>query len=89
MAFVEPLSYLAIEIEVDMEKQVVTDVVVTSCPRLCESMVVTYIIGKNPVDGIAGAKEIIEQRYHGLAKGAIMAALQNTLQEYLRRRAAV
>jgi len=89
MSSADHSAYVAIEMEVDMEQQVVTDVVITACPRLCESMVITNMLGKNPVDGVAAAKAVIEGRYHGVAKGAVIAALQNNLQEFLHRRAAM
>ena len=86
MAASKPSSYLAIEMEVDTEKQVITNLAFTACPKLFESMLLTALLGKDPADGVAEAKSMIEQRYHGVGKAAGIAALQNCLQEYQRRR---
>ena len=85
MSAAEPSAYLAIEIEVDMERQVVTDLAFTACPSLCETIVKRNLIGRDPVDGIPEVKSMMERRYHGVAKGALMAALENSLQAYLGR----
>lgn len=86
MAGAESMSYSAIEIEVDMEKEVITRVAFTACPQLCENLLTTVMLGEDPVDGVTAAKSAMEERYHGVGKGAVIAALNNTLQEYLRRR---
>jgi len=80
-------SYLAIEMEVAMEKEVITNLAFNACPQLCVNLLTTAMLGKHPVDGVAAAKLAMEERYHGAGKGAVIAALQNTLQEYVRSRA--
>ncbi len=85
MSAAEPSAYLAIEIEVDMERQVVTDLAFTACPCLCESIVKSNLMGRDPVDAIPEVRSSIGRRYHGVGKGALMAALQNSLQAYLGR----
>lgn len=86
MASPESTSYLAIEIQVNMEKEVITRLAFTACPQLCENLLTTAMLGKHAVDGVAAAKLAMEERYHGAGKGAVIAALQNTVQEYVRRR---
>ena len=88
MASAEPSSYLAIEIEVDMENGVVTDLAFAACPKLLESMVTSALLGRNPVDGVEEVRSMIEQRYHSVGKAAATVAVRNILQEYQRRRAA-
>ena len=86
MADGETSSCLAIEMEVDIEKQVIANLAFTACPKLFESMLLTALLGKDPADGIAAAKSMMEERYHGVGKAAGIAALKNCLQEYQRRR---
>lgn len=82
MASAEPSSYLAIEMAVDMKRQVVTDLAFTACPKLVESLLTTILLGKGPVDGVKEAVPIIERRHHSLGKRAVIAALKNSVQEY-------
>ena len=83
----EPSAYLAVELEIDMESQTVLDLACTAFPVLCENMMKTVLIGKEPVAGITEAKSMMAERFHGTGKAAITAALQNVLQEYQRRMA--
>ena len=88
MAALEPSSYLAVELEVDMENQTIVAVAFTAFPVLCENLLDDILLGKEPSAGVAEARLMIEERYHSAAKAAVVAALQNALQEYQRRRAA-
>lgn len=85
MAAGEPSAYLAIELEVDMERQTIADLACTAVPALCENMLKTLLLGKEPVAGIAEARSMMEERYHGTGKAAMLAALQNSLQQYQTR----
>lgn len=87
MASAEPSSYLAIELEIDMDCQVITDLGFTACPTLCESLLRTLLVGNNLVEGVQSARLVIEERYHGSGKRAVVAALNNALQEYEKRKA--
>ena len=77
MAAAEPSAYLAVELEIDMESQIIVDVACTAFPLLCESIVKTLLIGKDPIAGINEAKSILEERYHSIGKAVVMAAIQN------------
>ena len=87
MAAGEPSAYLAVEVEIDMKRGTITDLACTAFPVLCESMLKSVLLGKELAAGIAGARSMMEERYHGAGKPAMLAALQNTLQEYERRTA--
>ena len=82
MASAEPSAYLAIEVEIDMGGQTIVDLACTAFPVLCERILETLLIGKEPVAGIGEASPMIERRYHGAGKAAVMTALRNALQEY-------
>ena len=82
----EPSAYLAVELEIDMESQTIADLACTAFPVLCESMLKTVLLGKEPVAGIAEARLMMEERYHGTGRAAMTTALQNALQEYQTRR---
>ena len=62
MAFAEPSSYLAIELERDMESRVVTDLGFTACPILFENLLKAVLVGNDPVEGVAQAKQVMELR---------------------------
>ena len=76
MAALEPSIYLAVELEVDMESQTIVDVACTALPVLCENMLETALLGKEPVAGVAEARLMLKDRYHSIAKAAVDAALQ-------------
>lgn len=62
MASTEPSSYLSVELEVDMERQVITDTGFTSFPLLLQKMVSTLVLGTEPAVGVAVARSMIEER---------------------------
>jgi len=86
MASGESTSYLVIEMEVDMEKEVIIRLAFTACPQHCKILLTTAMLGKGPGDGVAAEKLAMEERYHIAGVGAVIAALQNTFQDYLTRR---
>lgn len=82
MAAMEPSTYLAIEVAVDMKTEVVTDVACTAFPILCERLVVDRLMGKPVSPAFEELREILESRYHGMGKRAIIAALGNAFTIY-------
>ena len=87
MAAGEPSAYLAIEFEIDMECNTINDVACTAIPVLCEHVLKSVLMGKEPAASIAEAQLTLETRYHGIGKAAILAALGNALQEYKHKKA--
>ena len=85
MAAAEPSAYLAVELEIDMEGRTIVDLACTAVPVLCENILRNVLLGNEPTAGIAETRLTMEKRYHGAGKAAIIAALQNVLQEYQRR----
>lgn len=77
MASMDPNSYLAVEIAVNGDTSVIEDVVCTSFPILGERMIHDYLVGKPVSDTLEPLQALLETRYHGLGKPAMIAALGN------------
>jgi len=84
MASAEGSSYLAIEMEVDMDHQLISGLAFSACPELCVDMLQSLLLGQDPVVGVSAAKLAVEERYHGIGKRAVIAALDNVIFEYQR-----
>ena len=82
MASMEPNSYLAVEIAVNRGTEIIVDVACTSFPVLGERLIVDYLIGKRVAQALEELREVLESRYHGAGKRAMVAALANAVATY-------
>ena len=70
MASGEPSSYLAIEVEVDMESGLVVSAACTAVPTLVEGLIISLLEGQRADTALMSISKELEQRYHGSAKRA-------------------
>ena len=73
-----------LELEVDPRTDVVVDASCTAIPSLGEKFLLDLLIGHCLREGIAAPIAEIERRYFGAAQRAIISALQNAYDRYLR-----
>ena len=82
MAAMEPNSFLAVELAVNVNTGIIADVACTSFPVLGERMVHDYLIGKPLAGALVDLAGNLESRYHGTGKRAMIAALGNAAAAY-------
>ncbi len=73
-----------VELEVDPRTSIVIDASVTAIPSLGEKFLLDLLVSHNLADGIDKITNAIERRYFGAAQRAIIAALINAYEGYLR-----
>ena len=78
----EPNSYWAVEIAVNVKEEMIVDVACISVPVLCERMVRDYLLGKPVTGTLETLEELLESKYHGIGKRAMIAALGNATAIY-------
>jgi hypothetical protein len=86
MASMDPNSYLAIEIAVNINTGVIADVACTSLPVLCERLVHDSLVGRPVAAAFEELRGALEDRYHGTGKRAMLAAVGNAAAAYLGNR---
>lgn len=75
-------GYLTIELEIDPGNSIIVDISCTLLPSLGGKMLRNTLLGSKTEEGIKDAVQQLEERFSGVTKKAMIAALQDAYERY-------
>lgn len=79
-------GYFTLEVEIDLVDYKIVDFSCTLVPSLGEKLLMNALLGYEVEEGIKNATEEIEARFFGIAKRAIIAAIEEVHKRYIEYR---